>query len=148
MDGSREPSTFIWPVLFLWEMSYRLPSSEEVVVAIYKALHKHGTIDTQHKLRQEVLRELRAWDSSYTVSEERVRALAARATFARVDIHTREGSREARQCPVCGGDLRRVKNRSLWGKEVTVGYTCETCSYKGGVKQRVPTRYVFHLDER
>lgn len=129
------------------KMSYRLPSSEEVVVAIYKALHKHGTIDTQHKLRHEVLRELKVWDSSYTVSEERVRALAARANFARVDIHSREGNKEGRQCPVCGGDLRRVKNLSLWGREVTVGYTCKTCSYKGGVKQRVPTRYVFHLDE-
>ncbi|MFO8133752.1 MAG: hypothetical protein R6U10_07495 [Thermoplasmatota archaeon] len=129
-------------------MSYRLPSSEEVVVAIYKALHKHGTIDTQHRLRREVLQELRAWDNDYTVSEERVRELAARATFARVDVYTREGDGEARRCPVCGGDLQRVKNRSLWGKEVTVGYTCETCSYRGGVRQRVPTRYVFHLDER
>lgn len=128
-------------------MSYSLPSSEEVVVAIYKVLREHGTIDTQHTLRQGVLRELQAWDSSYTVSEERVRTLAARANFTRVDIHSREGTTRARRCPVCGGDLQRVKNLSLWGDEVTVGYTCNTCSYKGGVKQRVPTRYVFHLDE-
>jgi hypothetical protein len=130
------------------EMSYRLPSSEEVVVAIYKVLREHGTVDTQRRLREEVLRELRAWDDGYTVSEERVRMLAARANFARVDVHSREGGKKARACPVCGGDLRRVKNRSLWGDEVTVGYTCETCSYRGGMRQRVPTRYVFHLDER
>ena len=129
------------------QMSYCLPSSEEVVVAIYKVLHKYVTIDTQHKLREEVLRELRAWDSNYTVSEGRVRALAARANFVHIVIHPREGSREVGQCPVCGGDLRRLKNLSLWGKEVTIGYACETCSYKGGMKQRVPTRYVFHLDE-
>ncbi len=129
------------------EMSYSLPSSEEVVVAIYKVLRDHGTVDTQQKLRQEVLHELRAWDSSYTVSEERVRTLAARANFTRVDVHSREGHTPARRCPVCGGTLQRVKNLSLWGEEVTVGYTCDICSYKGGMRQRVPTRYVFHLNE-
>ncbi len=148
LERRRDAVNIYMSVVVFKKMSYRLPSSEEVVVAIYKVLREHGTVDTQHRLRQAVLRELQAWDSDYTVSEERVRTLAARANFAHVTVHSREGHTQARRCPVCGGDLKRVKNLSLWGDEVTVGYSCETCSYKGGVKQRVPTRYVFHLNER
>jgi len=130
-------------------MHYRIPSDEDVMVALYKALTRHGTIDSQRKLRDMVVKELRKWDKHYRVSLWRVRKAAIRAEFVNVDIQSREGERtlELSTCPVCGTRLKTVHTMSLWGKEVTIGYRCPTCRYKSGVKKQVPTRYIFHLDE-
>jgi predicted RNA-binding Zn-ribbon protein involved in translation (DUF1610 family) len=130
-------------------MAYRLPSSEELMVALYKALTRRGTIDSQRQLREAVLRELQKWDQTYTVSHRRVRLAAIRAGFVNMEIMSREGEGTKTQqiCPVCGTRLKTVRNRSLWGKEVTIGYRCPTCGYKSGVKKQVPIRYIFHLDE-
>lgn len=128
-------------------MQYRLPSSEELMVALYKALSRHGTIDSQRQLRDAVLAELQKWDQAYTVSPWRVRQAAIRAGFVDMEIRSREGQEPVTSCPVCGGRLRRVRNLSLWGETVTIGYRCPTCGYKSGVKRQVPTRYIFHLDE-
>jgi len=117
------------------------------MVALYKALTRHGTIDSQRQLRDAVLAELQKWDGQYTVSPQRVRQAAIRAGFVDMEIRSREGQEPATSCPVCGGKLRGVRNRSLWGEKVTIGYMCSTCGYKSGVNRQVPTRYIFRLDE-
>jgi len=128
-------------------MEYRVPTGEEIVVAIYKALKKHGTIDSQTKMRDMVMEELMMLDGKYRVSPQRVRKLAVRAGFIRMEIKSREGEGGLARCPVCGSKLKKIKNFSLWGKEVVVGYRCSVCNYKSGVKKQIPTRYIFHLDE-
>ena len=102
-------------------MHYHVPASEEIVVAIYKALKKHGTIDSQTKMRDMVMEELHMLDRKYRVSPQRVRKLAVKAGFIRMEIKSREGEGEISRCPVC--------------------------NYKSGVKKQIPTRYIFHLNE-
>ncbi|KAA0002829.1 MAG: hypothetical protein FE048_02930 [Thermoplasmata archaeon] len=126
-------------------MHYRIPKSEEVVIAIYKALKKYGTIDSQWKLREKVTNELKNLDEGYRVSIQRVRKLAVKAGFIKMEIKSREGEEEVTTCPVCDSKLKKIKNISLWGKEVTIGYKCISCPYKSGKKKQVPTRYIFHL---
>jgi hypothetical protein len=130
-------------------MVYRLPSSEELMVALYKALNRHGTIDSQGKLRDMVVKELQKWDSQYRVSPQRVRRAAIRAGFVDMEILSREGqgTKTQQSCPVCDTRLKNVRNKSLWGKDVTIGYRCPTCGYKSGMKKQVPIRYIFHLAE-
>ena len=126
-------------------MQYHIPTSEEVVIAIYRALKKYGTIDSQWKLREKVTDELKNLDRSYRVGLQRVRKLAVKAGFINIEIRTREGDNEVNICPVCDGKLKRIKNMSLWGKAVITGYKCTSCPYKSGKKRQIPTRYIFHL---
>ncbi len=116
-----------------------------MVIAIYKALKKHRTIDSQWKLREKVIEELKNLDDRYRVSIQRVRKLAVKAGFIKMEIKSREGEEEVTICPVCDSKLKKIKNISLWGKEVIVGYKCTSCPYKSGKKKQIPTRYIFHL---
>jgi len=61
-----------------------------------------------------------------------------------VEIGTKEvGRRPTRACPACGSRLRRVRNRTLYGGTVPVGFRCTSCSYATGNTASVPTKYVF-----
>lgn len=126
-------------------MAYRKPSDTEVVEAIKDALHRHGVVNSQRKMTELVLKELRRHDPDYTVSEERVRKLAIRNGLANVEIHGRETRHRttAGACPVCGGKTKRIRNLTVYGGTVTMGYRCEVCGYWTGLRQRVPTLYVF-----
>ncbi len=126
-------------------MAYRIPSDTELVEAIKDALRRHGIVNSQRKMTQLVLRELRRHDSDYAVSEERVRKLAISNNLAKIDIRCRDSMVKtlAGNCPVCGGKTKRIRNLTVYGGTVTVGYKCATCGYWTGLKHRVPTLYVF-----
>ncbi len=126
-------------------MAYRIPSDAEVVVAIRNVLGRYGTINSQRKLTELVLRSLRRHDSDYTVSEERVRKLALGNDLATVEIRCRDTREKtsAGACPVCGGRTERIRNLTVYGGSVTMGYKCRTCGYWTGLKNRVPTLYIF-----
>jgi DNA-directed RNA polymerase subunit RPC12/RpoP len=126
-------------------MAYRKPSDTEILEAIKDALQRHGVISSQRKMTEFVLKELKRHDSDYAVSEPRVRRLAIDNGLAKVEIHARESDQKtsARDCPVCGGKTVKIRNETVYGGTVTVGYKCKTCGYWTGLKQRVPTLYVF-----
>jgi len=123
---------------------YKIPKEEEVRKAIYKALRKHGSFSSLNKLRQAVVTELEKMDVEYTISIRRARVLAARAGFVRIEVKKRHGRKKFEKCPVCEGRLREIKNLSLLGEEVVVGYKCDLCKYKGKINE-VPIRYSFYL---
>ncbi|MCU0852219.1 MAG: hypothetical protein MUC90_03035 [Thermoplasmata archaeon] len=126
-------------------MAYRKPSDTEILDAIKDALHRHGTVSSQRKMTELVLKELHRHDTDYAVSEERVRRLALKNDLATVEIHGRD-SREktkAGACPVCGGKTKRLRNQTVYGGTVTFGYKCSSCGYWTGLKHRVPTLYIF-----
>ena len=129
----------------LASMAYRIPSDAEIVRAIKDALDRHGVINSQRKLTELVLRSLRRHDSDYTVSEERVRKLVLANGLATVEIRCRDtkAKTSAGACPVCGGRMDRIKNLTVYGGSVTMGYKCKTCGYWTGLRNRVPTLYVF-----
>jgi hypothetical protein len=130
---------------------YKIPSEEQVIDALKEVFRKRRTVTSQRALKRLVDKELRAMldeggkRSNYKVGETRLRALVRRSAVAELEIHCRETVRKTSlgKCPVCKSKLKRVKNLTVYGGTVTLGYHCKTCGYWTGLKQRVPTKYVF-----
>lgn len=126
-------------------MGYKIPEDARVVAAIRAALLRHGIVNSQRKLTRLVLRELRREDPGFAVGEERIRRLAIKEDLATLAIHCRDSELRttAGNCPVCGARMKRVRNTTVYGGTVTLGYSCPRCHYWTGVHQRIPVRYVF-----
>jgi len=126
---------------------YRIPSDEQVQQAIRSVLEKFRTVPSQHALHELILKELQTQKDQFGVSESRVRDLALKSGVVNIEIHSREGDphKPLTRCPVCHHAVKRVKNLTIWGGEVTIEYRCPHCGYWTGKKKRIPTRYVFHL---
>ena len=113
-------------------------------------LKKYRTITSQYKLKDLVTKELDTKKDKYGVSSSRLRHLAINSDFIKLEIHSREGDPKKlmNKCPVCLAKLKRVKNLTIWGGEVTIEYKCAKCGYWTGKKKRIPKRYVFHLKKK
>ncbi len=132
-------------------MPYSIPTDEEVLEAIRYVMRRNRGIDSLTKLRDLIIKELQNNDPDYTVSFERVRTLAVTAPFVNTDISTREGEKKEQlkgRCPVCGGDLEKTKNATIFGGSVTLGYKCSECPYWTGLKKRIPIKYSFEYEEK
>jgi C4-type Zn-finger protein len=130
---------------------YKIPSDEQVIEALREVFGKRRVVTSQRALKKLVDKEIRAMLSEgskkveYKVGETRLRDLVLRSAVAELEIHCRETTRKTSlgKCPVCKSKLKRVKNLTVFGGSVTLGYQCKTCGYWTGLKQRVPTKYVF-----
>jgi hypothetical protein len=125
---------------------YRIPNDEDVQKAIYSAVHKMSVVESQHKFRELVQKELFTIDPGFRISPKRLRMLALHSGYIKVEIHTREEdriSKKLKSCPVCGSKLDKLKNMTIYGGKVTLGYTCVKCSYITGRIYRRPVRYIF-----
>ena len=131
-------------------MSYQIPSDDQVKSAIEKVLKKFRTVNSQYKLKELVTKELDTKKEKFGVSNSRLRFIAIYSDFVKLEIHSREGDPKKLmiKCPVCGSSLKRVKNLTIWGGEVTIEFRCNKCGYWTGKKKRIPTRYVFHLKKK
>ncbi|NLT37811.1 MAG: hypothetical protein GXX95_06610 [Methanomassiliicoccus sp.] len=127
-------------------MSYRLPPAEVIAIAICDVLREHGPIASQRLFTDFVREKLRYINDEYTVTEERVRKIALQSGLVRVEIATRDTGIKIKggRCPVCNSRLRRVKNETIYGGTVTLGFKCVSCPLTMGATRRVPTRYTFH----
>ncbi|HDN50405.1 MAG TPA: hypothetical protein ENG06_01355 [Thermoplasmatales archaeon] len=123
---------------------YKVPKEEEVRKAIYRSLKKHGSFSSLYQLREGVLQELRKMDDEYTISIPRTRTVTARSGFVKITVKKRHERKKMDKCPVCGKELKKIKNLSLLGEEVVVGYACTLCGYRGKINEG-PLRYIFHL---
>jgi DNA repair exonuclease SbcCD ATPase subunit len=128
-------------------MTYNIPSDEKVKKAVEKVLEKYRTVPSQRRLKKLVEKELKTKKKQFHVSESRLRHIALKSGSTNIEIHSREGDphKILARCPVCENPLRRVKNLTIWGGEVTIEFRCSFCGYWTGKKKRIPTRYVFHL---
>jgi len=124
--------------------SYRIPKDDQVLAALRRATDLKPIVDSQRKLKRLVDRELRG-DEGFKVGEERVRRLAIDSRLFELRINTRETEekRSMVRCPVCDSRLRRLRNATVFGGTVTLGYKCGTCGYWTGLRRRVPVRYTF-----
>ena len=131
-------------------MSYHIPSDDQIKVALEKVIKKFRTVHSQHKLTKLVKKELDTKKEKFGVSGSRLRNIAINSNFVKLEIHSREGDPKKlmTKCPVCGITLKRVKNLTIWGGEVTIEFRCPNCGYWTGKKKRIPTRYVFHLKKK
>jgi hypothetical protein len=128
-------------------MVYHIPSDEEILGAVKNVFQKYHTVQSQHKLKKLVEKELQTKKKQLHVSEPRLRTLVLNSGFVQVEIHTRDGDPDKllHKCPVCGGPLKRVKNQTIYGGEVTLEFRCALCGYWTGKKKKIPILYVFHL---
>jgi uncharacterized protein with PIN domain len=131
-------------------MSYYIPPNKQVESALEKVLTKFRTVPSQNRLKQLVTKELKTKKKAFGVSGSRLRNLAIQSDFVKLEIHSREGDpkKVLTKCPVCRSSLKRVKNLTIWGGEVTIEFRCTHCGYWTGKKKRIPTRYVFHLKKK
>jgi len=129
-------------------MSYRIPPAELLADTIRAVLDRHPMVGSQRRLTALVLRELRKEDPGYTASEERIRRVTIDHGLAKLEIHAREAEEKSRysRCPVCGSKMKRVRNETIFGGTVTLGYKCMRCPYWTGLRKRIPIRYVFYGD--
>ena len=127
-------------------MLYHIPSDEKVEKALQKVFKKYHTISSQRKLKKIVEKELITKKKQFHVSERRLRNIVLKSGLVNIEIHSREGDphKILTRCPVCNASLRRVKNLTIWGGEVTIEFRCSNCGYWTGKKKRIPTLYVFH----
>jgi len=128
-------------------MAYKLPADDEVSEAIRRALSRRGLVNSQRKLTDLVRRELKSVNPEYAVTEERVRKIAIEGGLAKLSINARDtGTKTSSStCPVCAKRMGHVKNLTVYGGSVDLGYKCSKCGYWTGVKARRPIRYVFSL---
>ena len=128
-------------------MGYHIPSDEQVLNSLEKVLKEFRTVNSQNKLQKIVAKELTTKKKKFNVSASRLRNIAINSDFVKLEIHSREGDPKKLmiKCPVCNSSLKRVKNLTIWGGEVTIEFRCNKCGYWTGKKKRIPTRYVFHF---
>jgi len=124
--------------------SYRIPSDDRVRDSLVRILSTRPMVDSQRRLKQLVEKDLKG-DEKYRVGEPRLRHLAIESGLIDLEIRCRdtEEMRSLIKCPVCGARLKKVRNMTVYGGTVTLGYRCERCKYWTGLKRRVPTRYIF-----
>ncbi len=123
---------------------YRIPSDELIRAAIARVFQTRHEVTSQRALKRLIERDLRG-SENFRVGEERVRHLAIDSGLVGLEIHTRESEqkRGLTKCPVCGERVKRLKNMTVFGGTVTLGFKCPKCGYRSGLRRRVPIRYVF-----
>lgn len=131
-------------------MSYHIPTEDQIKVVLENVLKKFRTVQSQNKLKKLVTKELNTKKKKFGVTGNRLRNIAINSNFVKLEIHSREGDPKKLmvKCPVCKNTLKRVKNLTIWGGEVTIEFRCNKCGYWTGKKKRIPTRYVFHLKKK
>ena len=124
--------------------SYRIPDDVRVRDSLVRVFSTRPVVESQRRLKALVEKDLKG-DEKYRVGEPRLRVLAIESGLVDLEIHCRDTTemRSLVRCPVCGNRLKKVRNMTVFGGTVTLGYRCERCKYWTGLKRRVPTRYVF-----
>lgn len=130
-------------------MGYRIPSEDTLQEAVRRVLTRTGGVGSLIHLLELVADELHRKDPKYRVGPVRLRRVASRMTALRTTIYTRRGASDELQdhCPVCGAELKTVRNRTLTGGDVPLEARCPACPYWSGRERRVPVRYTFALKE-
>ena len=141
-----EPMQPFYPVLpFARRMpEYRIPTDDVIKAALARVFQTRHEVPSQRALKRLVERDLRG-SENFRVGGERVRHLAIDSGLIGLEIHTRESEQKKglTKCPVCGERVKRLKNMTVFGGTVTLGFKCPKCGYRSGLRRRVPTRYVF-----
>jgi hypothetical protein len=125
---------------------YRRPGVEAVRWAALRALVRPARpFASQAALRRALLPLLRKKDPLFAIGGRRMRALLLEVPGLRLRVRyaERPTRRPLARCPVCGGSVRPIRNQTLLGDEVTLGYRCGRCAYWTHLKRRVPVRYRF-----
>ena len=123
-------------------MSYRIPSEEEVVKAIENCLARTPHMRSQRELCEAVSAELACQDQDYRIGAQRIRRIAVRNNLVKLEITYSSTDRPLSDtCPVCGGNLRSIRNRTLYWDTVELMRNCDSCGYSAKGTETRPARY-------
>lgn len=136
----------IYPQIISISMSYKIPKDEDVLAAIQRVILRMGTVNSQILLKALVQVELQKIEPEYNLGSVRVRTLAIKSKFIRVEIKYRtwpDHKSKLRSCPVCNEPVHKVKNKTLSGETITIGFKCKNCPYHTDIPIKIPARYIF-----
>ncbi|MFZ0830037.1 MAG: hypothetical protein WAN40_02740, partial [Thermoplasmata archaeon] len=123
---------------------YRLPPGDLVRSVARRQLGRMGlAARSQAGLRRAMLPSLATKDPLFVLGGWRLRKLLIDSPGIRVDVRyaERPTRRPLQRCPVCRSPLKPIRNRTLEGDRVTLGYQCTHCAYWTHLRRRVPVRY-------
>ncbi|MGC2289551.1 MAG: hypothetical protein WA688_06815 [Thermoplasmata archaeon] len=127
-------------------LKYRLPPGDLVRSVARRQLGRMGlAARSQAGLRRALLPSLAAQDPLFVLGGWRLRKFLLDSAGVRVDVRyaERPTRRPLQRCPVCWSAVRPIRNRTLEGDRVTLGYRCTHCTYWTHLRRRVPVRYRF-----
>jgi hypothetical protein len=124
---------------------FRRPADEEVRRAARRLVRgSKAAFGSQAEFRAALLRSLRREEPLATVSGRRLRRLLVQLPGVRLTVHytERPSGPPLTACPVCGAELRPIRNQTLAGDSVVLGQRCTRCDYWTHRTRRVPVRYL------
>ena len=123
----------------------RIPKKQKVLTAIKKVLKRHLKVESQDRLAELVLRELRKEDKNYTITPTRVKRIALEIPEIEVKAKTKKSInlQKIEKCPICESEIVERKIKNLVGKEIIVGYKCTKCGYESDLEAFMPMKYEF-----
>lgn len=126
-------------------MNYRIPPEEILSEVIKGILNDRSVINSQKALSKYVNDVLKSMNPEYTATEGRIRRTLINNALGKIEIHARESDERSKagRCPVCSSKMIRIRNQTIFGGTVTLGYKCLKCPYWTGIRKRVPIRYIF-----
>jgi len=118
---------------------------EEIVQRTARRVVKGGraSFASQAAFRTAVVNALRREDPLAAIGGRRLRHLLVGVPGVRLAVRYRErpGAATPSECPVCGGILVPIHNRTLTGERIVLGRRCTRCDYWTHGATRVPVRY-------
>jgi hypothetical protein len=117
---------------------------KDIVQFIVKEALQERKATSQSELAERVNIKLKKVDSSYSVSEKRVRLMALQIPGIKITTSTKKGQVPGR-CPSCSHGLKKIYMKNLKGKKLLVRLSCAKCGYMGKQNSWEPQRYVFEL---
>ena len=124
---------------------YRRPTDEEIQRAARRLVRGgKASFASQSRFRSALVMVLRRDEPLAVVSGRRLRRLVVGLPGVRLVVHysERDDARPLTACPVCGSELRPIRNRTLSGDSVVLGQRCTRCDYWTHRARRVPVRYL------
>jgi hypothetical protein len=126
-------------------MAYRIPTEEQVASAIADVMSRQPHVRSQREMVMLVSTELMCDDQDFRIGAARIRRVGVRNGLFDISITYAHDSRGVSSitCPVCGGNLESVMNRTLDGGCIELRRVCDDCGYKADPGNARPSRYVF-----
>jgi ribosomal protein L34E len=125
-------------------VKFRRPADEDVRRAARRLVRGgKAAFRSQASFREALVQSLRRDEPLAVISGRRLRRLLIDVPGVRISVkYTERGSAPPpTKCPVCGSELRPIRNQTLSGESIVLGQRCVRCDYWTHRALRVPVRY-------
>ena len=125
-------------------VKYRRPGDDEVRRAARRLVRGgKAAFHSQARFRDALVAALRREEPLAVISGRRLRRLLIDVPGVRISVSysERASGRPLTACPVCGSELKPIRNQTLSGDSIVLGQRCVRCDYWTHRTRRVPVRY-------